>query len=413
MAADRAELIPYAAALDAILGCAEPLGTEQCPLDRLLGRVLAAPVAAAHDMPFFNNSAVDGYALTAEDVESVRRDGSVRLTLSGTIAAGADATGLALEPGFTMKVLTGAPVPTGAAAMIMQEDARRDGDDVTFCEPVRVGPHIRLPGEEFRAGDGIVPKGSVATPGVVAALAASGAPEAAVYRQPRVGILVTGNELLPPGSPLTPGTIYESNSQGLAASLQAMRFDPPAIRRAPDDPVQTRAAITDLMDRCDVVLTSGGVSVGEFDTIRPALASLGVETVFWGVAIKPGKPFYFGRIPGSPTASAVFGLPGNPVAAMVTFHVLVRPYLLRCTGLPGRPAMLRARLAAGLRKKPGRLEFVPCRLHDGVADPALKRGSHMLGTLTEANGLVLFPADAAALDDGDPVDVMPLAGGMS
>jgi molybdopterin molybdotransferase len=297
--------------------------------------------------------------------------------------------------------------------MIMQEDARRDGDDVTFCEPVRVGQHIRLQGEEFRAGDEIVPKGRVATPGVVAALAASGAPDAAVYRQPRVGILVTGNELLPPGSPLTPGAIYESNSHGLAASLQAMRFDPPAIRRAPDDPVQTRAAISDLMDRCDVVLTSGGVSVGEFDTIRPALASLGVETVFWGVAIKPGKPFYFGRIPGSPTARAAFGLPGNPVAARVPFHALVRPYLLRCTGLPGRPAMLRARLAAGLRKKPGRLEFVPCRLHDGVADPALKRGSHMLGTLTEANGLVLFPADAAALDDGDPVDVMPLAGGMS
>jgi molybdopterin molybdotransferase len=411
MAAERAKLTPYAEALEMVLERAAPLGTEERPLDNLLGRVLAAPVAAGHAMPFFDNSAVDGYALTGEDVEALERDPALRLKLGGTIAAGADATGITLEPGTAMKVLTGAPTPAGAATMVMQEDADADGANVGFTAPVRMGRNIRYRGEEFEAGSKLVPEGITVTPGIVAALAAAGYASAPVYRRPAVGILVTGDELLAPGSALRPGAIYESNSYGIAALLQVMAFAPATIRRVADNAAETRAALSDLLAECDVVLTSGGVSVGEFDTIRPALAALGVETVFWGVAIKPGKPFYFGTLPGRSPAPVVFGLPGNPVAAMVTFHALVRPYLLRATGLPGRPATARARLARALRKKPGRLEFVPCRLRDRVADPEIKRGSHMLGTLTEANGLVLFAREAEALDAGSEVDVMLLDGG--
>ena len=410
MADSRASLTDYGAALDSILAHAAPLGMESCPLFELIGRVLATPVRAAHDMPFFDTSSVDGYAVTARDIEKVRTSGTLRLELAGQIRAGSDPSGIGLEPGSTFHILTGAPAPNGLAAVVMQEDVHLSGTSVLIEGTLVAGQNVRYCGEEFSAGDEVVPAGVVVTPGVIAAIAASGQAQAEVYRRPRVGLLVTGDELVAPGSPLTPGRIYESNSFGVTASLQAMRFDPPVIRRVTDEPTQTRAALEDLLRDCDVILTSGGVSVGEFDTVKPALADIGVETVLWGVAIKPGKPFYFGRFPGGADGPVVFGLPGNPVAVMVTFHTLVRPYLLKSTGLCGRPAMVRARLAAALTKEPGRLEFVPCRLSGGIADPVLKRGSHMLGTLTETNALALIPRDLASIEAGEEVDVMSLEG---
>ena len=405
--AGKAALTDYGTALQTVLLRAAPLGTEDCPLDDLPGRTLAEAVHAAHPMPFFDNSAVDGYALTMEDAG---REGPLRLDLVATLRAGADPSGVSIRPGETAKVLTGAALPEGAAAMVMQEETRADSRTVEMTGPVRPGQHIRRKGEEFQPGDEIVPAGAAAMPGVIAAIAASGQASATVYRRPDIGLLVTGDELLRPASPLLPGRIFESNSYGLAASLRAMGLPYPIVRRAPDDPEQTRAALSDLLASCHVVLTSGGVSVGEFDTIKPALASLGVKTVLWGLAIKPGKPFYFGVGAGPEPAPVVFGLPGNPVAAMVTFHALVRPYLLRCMGRDARPATVRARLGKDLKKKPGRMEFVPCRLSAGVADPEIKRGSHMLGTLVGANGLVLFPRDETALPGGSEVDVMLLDG---
>lgn len=402
--AAKTGLLDYDTALQKVLECAKPIGTTNVPLADLLGRVLAEPVTVAYPMPFFDNSAVDGYALTAEDAA---RTGVFTLPLSGTLRAGDDPTDVVLSAGVTMKVLTGAAIPVGAAAMVMREETREQGGNVTFDGPHPPGRNIRRKGEEFQPGAEMLPAKMPITPGVVAAIAAAGQASARVYHQPRVGILVTGDELVPPGTALQPGQIYESNAFGLVASLQAMGFPAPEVRRTADEPGETRAVLDELLRTCDVVLTSGGVSVGEFDTIKPALADLGVETIFWRLAIKPGKPVFFGRRPGG---AAVFGLPGNPVAAMVTFHALARPFILRMMGLDGHPAITTARLARDLQKKPGRMEFVPCLLDNGVADPEIKRGSHMLGTLARANALALFPAEAETLRAGVEARVMPLQG---
>lgn len=409
MATERPPLIEYAEALEKVLDRAAPLGTDVFALGDLLGRVLAEPVRAGHDMPFFDNSSVDGYAISKDDVDAASGGESLRLELAGTIRAGDDPAGIVLQRGRTIHILTGAAMPAGAAAVVMQEDVCVDHSTVTILESPSAGQYVRRRGEEFQAGAEVAPAGIVVTPGVVAAMAAVGVAAATVYRRPRVGLLVTGDELVAPGESLSPGRIYESNSHGLTASLLAMRFEAPAIRRVRDDAGQTRAALADLLRDCDVVLTSGGVSVGEYDTVKPALADLGVRTVLWGVAIKPGKPFYFGTADGC----AVFGLPGNPVAAMVTFHALVRPYLLRSIGLSGKLDIMRARLASAIDKEQGRLEFVPCRLSGGIADPVLKRGSHMPGTLVAANALVVCPRGIASFAAGDEVEVMALEGSVT
>lgn len=408
--ADRPKLIDYASALDRVLESAAPLGTEERPLAELLGRVLAEPVRSRHDMPIFNTSSVDGYAVTVEDLLRVETGGTINLEMVGQVRAGSDSAGMELNPGCTYHILTGAAAPNGVAAMVMQEDVKLSGTTVVIEGPLRSGQYLRFRGEEFHAGDEIAPGGAFVAPGIVAAIAACGQAQAEVYLRPKVGLLVTGDELIEPGLALSPGQIFEANSYGLAASLQAMMFDPPVIRRVADDASHTRAALEDLLGCCEVVLTSGGVSVGEFDTVKPALAEIGIETLVWGVAIKPGKPFYFGTFPERHGGPVVFGLPGNPVAAMVTFHVFVRHYLLKCMGLCGRPVTMRARLSAGLTKEPGRMEFVPCRLSGGVADPVIKRGSHMLGMLVETNALLLFPTELTELPAGAEVGVISLEG---
>lgn len=411
MATEGAELVSYAEALECVLSHAEPLGVEQCALNALLGRVTAEPVTSLADMPRFDTSAMDGYGIHADDVARLQA-GPVHLPLVGTAAAGWDPASLAVQPGQAIRILTGAAVPTGVAAVVMQEDVVVEGGVVSFTRPVKMGQHIRLRGEEYAAGDVVVPAGIVAAPGVVAATAAAGHASVTVHGRPRVGLLITGEELTAPGEALGPGHIYESNSYGLSAALAAMGFPPPTVVRTPDRVAETRAGLAGLLDRCDVVITSGGVSVGEFDIVKDELCALEVETLVWGVAIKPGKPFYFGRAGQANGSRRVFGLPGNPVAAMVTFHMLVRPYLLAVQGLEGRPQFAEAQLAAPLRKKAGRMEFVPCRVSNGMANPVVKRGSHMPGGLVGVNSLLLFPRAKDALAEGESVLVTPLAGGL-
>lgn len=411
MATEGAGLVDYSQALETVLAHAVPLGAENCPLDRLLGRVTAEPVASLADMPRFDTSAVDGYGVHRDDIPRFGGD-PVTLPVVGTAAAGSDPTAINLGPGEVVRILTGAALPAGVAAVVMQEDVSVEGGRATFSRAVRLGQHVRERGEEFAAGDTVVPAGLVVTPGVVAAIAAAGHASAAVAARPRVGLLVTGEELAAPGSPLGPGQIYESNSYGLAAALAAMGYPSPLVVRTPDRADETRRGLAQLLGECDVVITSGGVSVGEFDIVKSELGELAVETLLWRVAIKPGKPFYFGRLARPSGPCIVFGLPGNPVAAMVTFHMLVRPYLLAVQGLAAPPVMHEARLSAPLRKKAGRMEFVPCRVEDGVADPVVKRGSHMPGGLVGVNALLLFPRELEDLAEGDAVATTPLIGGL-
>ncbi len=398
-------LLSYEDALARVLDHALVRPTVTLPLERLLGHVLGQPIVATHDLPPFSSSAMDGYGLVQDDLDRIARDPESALQVRGQIQAGDDPTDVAVRPGAAIRIFTGAPIPTGVTAVVPQEDADREGDTIRVRSSVKAGQHVRPGGEEFRSGDVIAKAGTVVTPGVVAAIGAAGFASAAAVQPHVAGLLVTGEELVPPGEPLRPGSIHDSNSFGIRAALEAMGTTVRVVRVG-DDAAATERALAELMDTCSLVFTSGGVSVGDYDVVRPALDRLNVETVFWGVAIKPGKPILFGLRGRAHDRTAVFGLPGNPVSVMVTLFALGRPYILSCLGLDGRPRFDRVVLCSDLRKKPGRLEFVPCRVRDGHAYPSVSRGSHMIGTLVGANALVLFPREADRLEAGAEAEVL-------
>ncbi|GMV37602.1 MAG: molybdopterin molybdenumtransferase MoeA [Fimbriimonadales bacterium] len=405
-------MITYEEALRLLAEHIRPLGTETVALDRLLGHVLAQDVTAKCDMPRFDNSAVDGYALSAEDFATMQR-GEVTLDLAGTVRAG-EAT-CSLRPGETVQVFTGAPIPEGTAAVVMQEDAQQSEGRIRLTGHVREGQHVRRRGEEFREGDVVVPSGRRATPAVVGAVASAGRHSVMVNRRPRVGVLVTGNELVLPGETLRDGAIYDSNTPLLLSLLRSVGIQDALPMRCGDDRNATRAALEKLLAECDAVITSGGVSVGAYDVVRLALAALGVQEVFWRVAIKPGKPVYFG-VATSDSPKYVFGLPGNPLSVAATFLTLVVPALGALeSGVVRNPFTLHARLAVPVQKKAGRLEFVPCMLRGDrllTAQPIAERGSHMLGGFARANALFLFPLDCDTLQEADEVVVSMLPWGV-
>ncbi|MEP0766927.1 MAG: molybdopterin molybdotransferase MoeA [Fimbriimonadia bacterium] len=405
-------MISYDEALSLLAEHVRPLGAERVSLGQLLGRVIAEPVTARCDMPRFDNSAVDGYAVSGSDLPALQR-GEVTLELAGTVRAGEGPR--TLRPGETVQVFTGAPLPEGTAAVVMQEDVERSGDGVRLSGPVRDGQHVRRRGEEFREGDIVVPSGCRATPAVVGAVASAGWGSLVVYRLPRVGVLVTGNELVPPGETLRDSAIYDSNTPLLLALLRSVGIEEVMAARCGDDPSATRAALEKLLTECNVVITSGGVSVGAHDVVRPALRSLGVDEVFWRVAIKPGKPVFFGVTSGE-DPKYVFGLPGNPLSVAVTFLTLALPALRRLEGITVRdPFTWRAQLAAPARKKVGRVEFVPCVIRGDrslTAEPIAERGSHMLGGFSRANGMFRFPLECELLHEGEDVAVCTLPWGV-
>jgi len=380
-----------------VLGAAKPLETESVSLSQLVGRVVAEPCLARCDLPRFDNSAVDGYAIHGHDLAAKL------LPISRIVAAG-DPAGPPIVPGTCLRILTGAPVPCGTDAVAMQEEVDVQNGSIHLREPARSGSHIRRRAEEVLAGNLVVGAGRRATPGIVAAIAAAGIAHVQAHRIPRVGVLSTGSELAAPGQVLSEAQVYESNTYGLSAWLGNRLH---RVIRVQDDPETTKAALGSLFDAsCDVVVTSGGVSVGDRDVVRPALAGLGVETNFWGVAIKPGKPLFFGSAPGG---ALVFGLPGNPLSAMITFRLFVLPLLARLEGESSVSPRQSAQLSEPLVKTAGRLEFVPCCRGEGnIVRPTTCRGSHMLGGLAEADALILFPAHESHLDAGEEVEIMPL-----
>lgn len=405
-------MITYDEALSLLAEHVRPLGAETAPIERLSGRVLAENVTAKCDMPRFDNSAVDGYALSAADLPELQR-GQITLQLAGAVRAGD--TACALKAGQTVQVFTGAPLPDGTAAVVMQEDAERSGDCVRLSGSVREGQHVRRRGEEFRLGDVVVPSGSRATPAVAGAIASAGWASVKVYLLPRVGVLVTGNELVPPGGTLQGGAIYDSNTPLLLSLLRSVGIENVVASRCADDMPSTCAAIERIMAECDVLITSGGVSVGAHDVVRSALDAIGVRQVFWRVAIKPGKPVFFGVVAGE-HPKYVFGLPGNPLSVAATFLTIVVPALGGILGTEVRdPFTLRAQLAINVKKKPGRMEFVPCVLRGErplTAVPIAERGSHMLGGFARANAMFRFPLECHDLSQGEDVMVSMLPWGV-
>lgn len=402
-------MIVYESALAQVVEQAKRTPLQELPLDLALGRVLAQNIIAPFSLPRFDNSAVDGYAIGRSD-ENVM-SGSV-WHVARTIGAG-EAPGASLTASECVRIFTGAPVPPDTYAVLMQEDVQAIGSRVQLCGQLISGQNVRLAGEELPAGAVVLEAGLPLNSAGLAAAATVGLTHVSVWSPPRVAIVVTGSEIVPPGSELGEGQIYESNSVAVIAALQRLGIAPNLVKLVDDDPDRTLAALSKALDQCDVLITTGGVSVGDRDVVKAAFEDLGVEKIFWGVAIKPGKPVFFGTKarPGSGN-QAVFGLPGNPMSVLATFVLLVQPYMKACMGFPKpKPIRTQARLTAAIRHKPGRMEFVPGQMQvqpDGLdVEPILGQGSHMLGGLARADSLIEVPADSLELVAGQAVWMVP------
>ncbi|MEA2437555.1 MAG: molybdopterin molybdotransferase [Thermoleophilaceae bacterium] len=393
-----ADLISIAEARERVLAAVRPLPAEEVALDAALGRVLGEEVRSEEDLPPFDSSAMDGFAVVAGPAGE--------LPVVGESRAGRPAE-RPLEPGEAMRISTGAAVPEGADAVVPVERVEADTDGRVRVPATRPGAHIRRAGEDVRAGTPVIAAGTELDPAGVAVLAALGHASVRCGGVPRVAVLVTGDELVEPGRPLGPGQIRDSNAYALAA--QATRAGARVASRGivRDDRDATEAAFARALEEADVVIGSGGVSVGPHDHVKPALAALGVEERFWGVRLKPGKPTWFGQ---ADDGTLVFGLPGNPVSAMITFHLFARPALRALAGA-GAAGGTRARavLDVPLPRNASREEVVRCRLEsrdDGWhVQPTKEQGSHVLTSMLGASAYALVPEGEGELRAGDRVDI--------
>ena len=384
-------LLTVAEAQAAILARCAPLDGETVPLESAAGRVTAQAAVAAVDLPPFPSSAMDGFAVRSGDVPG-------KLTVAGRIAAGSPAT-RALAAGEAMGISTGGVVPEGADAIAPIEVIVDGGDTIEVPDGVVAGAHVRPRGGDARAGDVVVPAGVPLGPTQLGALAAAGVVEVVCTRRPRVVVLATGSELVRPGMPLEPGQVYEANALMLASALAAAGAEVERLPAVEDDERAHRDAIARGLD-ADVLVTSGGVSVGPHDLVRRIESELGVEEVFWQVAVKPGKPVAFG-VRGR---TLVFGLPGNPVSSLVGCELFVKPALRALQGVAEPlPRFERGHLLAPLRRNAVRDELVRARADDGSLEPLVGQESHMIARAAAANALVYVPQGEGTLDAGADV----------
>jgi molybdopterin molybdotransferase len=378
-----------------ILATLQPLPVEVVSLSAAPGRVLAESVVAPIDLPSFDNSAVDGYAVRATDLSSVRAGAPAILDLVGRVPAG-DVFSGTVQPGACLRIFTGSALPAGADAVVLQEDTRCDGEQpgkVQFLERASPWEHVRLRGEDVKRGAALVASGERATAGHIGLLAASGLREIKVRRQPVVGLLATGSELVESGNPLAPGKLYESNRQALAPLLARSGALPRLLPLVADTLEETKRALEQAFAGCDALVTTGGVSVGELDFVKQAFEEIGGSMDFWKVAVKPGKPFAFGQW----RQKLLFGLPGNPVSAIVTFLLLVRPALWRWQGATNVDPPARFCILADPLANPGdRRHFMRVRVDAaGNARSAGAQASHLLSSLASADGLVDVPPNTS------------------
>ncbi|MBM3115931.1 gephyrin-like molybdotransferase Glp [Jeongeupia naejangsanensis] len=370
--------------------------TETLALNDALGRVLATDVVSTLAVPGFDNSAMDGYALNVADFSA-----PTAFRVVQRIAAGD--TGSALAPGEAARIFTGAPVPEGSNAVAMQEDCNVETTTLTVNTRLQPGQHIRRRGEDVQQGAVVIQAGTRLGAAELGLLAAVGVGQVAVVRKLRVALLSTGNELVEPGSPLAPAQIYNSNRYALSALLREAGCIVDDLGIVPDQFAATRDILADAAATHDVVLSTGGVSVGEEDHVKAAVESLGALSL-WKIAIKPGKPFACGRI-----GDADFiGLPGNPVSSFVTFIVFVRPFLAARTGRDAPEPAIRVPAGFTIERAGNRREYLRARLVDGRVVLFPNQSSGVLTSVVWADGLVIVP-EAATVREGDPVDFLPLA----
>jgi len=396
-----AELLPLEEALRRILDRVTPLGPEVVPLAAAAGRVVFEDAMAVVDLPPFASSAMDGFALRSADTPG-------RLPVVARIAAGVPAP-RALEAGEAMAIATGGVVPGGADSVVPLEYVVENDNGVEIPNVVVHGDNVRPRGGDVAAGDVVVPSGARLRAAQIGALAAAGLDHVVASRRPTISVLATGTELRRPGEPLEPGEVYEANGVLLATAFATAGAEVELLPAVADDEASHREALERGL-AADVLVTSGGVSVGPHDLVRRILGELGVEEVFWGIAVKPGKPLAFG-VRGS---TIVFGLPGNPVSSLVGAEVFVRPALLALQGatVPG-PVFFEGRLAASVRRNAHRDEFLRARsvvTETGVLlDPVTGQESHMIARAAAADALVLAPRGDGELAAGESVRYLLLA----
>lgn len=399
-------MISVEEALHTILAQVKRLEAETVPLLKALGRVLAEDVVSQTDIPNFRNSAMDGYALRAEDTRGASGERPVRLDVLEEIPAGY-LPQFTIGPRQATRIMTGAFVPDGADAVVMVEYSRTEDTMVQIMRQAELGENIRGAGEDVKTGEVVLKAGKTVGPASIGMLAALGQVRVKVVRQPVVTILATGDEIIDVAERLTPGKVRNSNSYALAAQVLKLGATPKIIGIARDQADDMREKISVGLNG-DALLTIGGVSVGDFDLVKGVLQNLG-EIILWKVAMKPGKPLAFGAI----DQKLVFGLPGNPTSAMVTFEQFVRPALLKMAGRTHlKKPEIKAILAEDVRKKPGRMHFLRVfvekkggEYHAALAGP---QGSGMLKSMSQANGLLVLEEQVTEKRKGDLVSVQML-----
>ena len=378
----------------AVLAEASPLGAEDVPVAEAAGRVLAQDVSAAGDVPPFDNSAMDGFAVAAGPAGR-------RLQVTGESRAGAPATAPPAD-GEALRVSTGAVLPPGTEAIVPVEEVTEEDGHVVLAADAVLARHVRRAGEDMRAGSTVLEAGTRLGAAEIGVAVVAGHATLRVARRPRLAIVATGVELKPPGTPLGPGQIHDSNGLTLAALARDAGAEVVTRGGVGDDRDATERVLGEALAGADVVVVSGGVSVGPHDHVKPALEALGVRERFWRVALRPGKPTWFGTRDGT----LVFGLPGNPVSSMVTFLLFARPALARLQGADPTAARITATLTTSIARNPGRDEAVRVRLDDERrATPTGPQGSHQLTSMLRADGLALVRAGEGELAAGDPVEV--------
>jgi len=395
-------------AQEAVLGFFDLLEPEAVALSAALGRVLAEDVHAGYDIPPLTNTAMDGYAIRAADVREASQAAPVTLRVIDNLAAGYTSTAQVV-PGTAVRIMTGAPLPAGADAVVPFEATEQAGDAVRVFEPQESGANIRLAGEDVRRGERILSRGTLLGPAELGMLAALGVPVVQAIRRPRVGILATGDEVIDIEAPLTPGKIRNANSYSNAAQVVRCGGEPVLLGIARDDAAAIRERLRGgLRENLDLLITSGGVSAGDFDVVKEVLAAE-AEMSFRQVRMRPGKPFAFGQIGGVP----ILGLPGNPVSAMVSFELFARPAIRRMLGLPptAHPTV-RATLLDPVDKRMHFRFFLRVRLErrgDAYAARLTgEQGSGILLSMVRADGLAVIPEECTHLDPGTMVDVLLL-----
>lgn len=390
-------------ALDRILALVPSLPVERVPLDAALGRALAEDLVAPESVPPFTNSAMDGYALRAADASAASPEAPVRLRVEAMLPAGQVPAG-GLAPGQALRIMTGAPIPEGADAVVPVEDTECGEGWVELRRPVKPGANIRPLGEDVRAGEALMSAGTTLRPAELGVLASLGFAELPVRRAARVAVLTTGDELVAVGERPGPGQIRDSNLTALCAQLRALGAEPIPYARITDLGDAVKDTIAEALEQADALLSTGGISVGDRDPVKPALEALGATGHFWKVAQKPGGPFGFWTLGGKP----IFGLPGNPVAAMVMVEEYVRPALRQMAGHRRRfRPVLQGRMAEGWRKSApdGKLHFLRVVVDGQAVRLAGPQGSGQLSSMMRANALALMPESATEVQVGDPVMV--------